>query len=168
MLCYVFLLPWHAKVLEDVERGRVNFFSVTKLPILWVFYRLKQLAYFQCSMHSQPLVLTTSNTCTCESVECCRIPSAFKRPRKPCLLDLPWFTVKFWHRSLNKWLQVNVFFRGGTLVTVTGSDMDSVASPIISLTVIVTPLTNSSVVYNESGTTNYQVMSSYFPYALTL
>lgn len=59
---------------------------------------------------------------------------------------------------LSKHLQWRVLYvSGGTLVNVTGSDMDSVDSPSISLTVVLTRHMNGGIVFTDSGTTNYEV-----------
>jgi hypothetical protein len=51
----------------------------------------------------------------------------------------------------------NLSVRGGTLVNVTGSSMDSVDSPSINLTVVLTQYKDGGIVFTDNGTTNYEV-----------
>lgn len=46
---------------------------------------------------------------------------------------------------------------GGTLVTVSGSNMDSVDSPSISSTVVLTRSMSNGITIADNGTTNYEV-----------
>jgi hypothetical protein len=61
--------------------------------------------------------------------------------------------------SLFKWQEGNVFFfRGGTLTNVTGTYMDSVASPSISTTVVTTRVLSNGTYDVDNGVTNTEVI----------